>query len=205
MRRDGVMSRSVFLSCVSVFLAVFVVGCGGRIVSVPHAIPAKAQLDLSALSHVWVAGFVTSGSRQVDLNAETVRLIRHDLRQWSRARIVDAEPLFLTDEERLHDVPYWRRLGEEHGSPLIVTGTVKLLLAPPAVVQRGRRTFVMPTGRVLDATVVLINGVTGEVRSECKLRGRMRYAEGAVSSDLSLFFQLMDEARGDWLGAIGAC
>jgi hypothetical protein len=82
---------------------------------------------------------------------------------------------------------------------------VKLLLAPPAVVQRGRRTFVMPTGRVLDATVVLINGVTGEVRSECKLRGRMRYAEGAVSSDLSLFFQLMDEARGDWLGAIGAC
>lgn len=195
------MLRSAFLSCVLVCL----VGCGGRVVSLKHAIPAKAQFDLSSLSHVWVAGFVTSGGRQIDLNAETVRLIRHDLRVWSPAQVVDAEPLFLRDEERLHDVPYWRRLGEEHGSPLIVTGTVKLLLAPPAVVQRGRRTLVLPTGRVLDATVVLIDGETGEVRSACKLRGRMRYAEGMVSSDTALFFQLMDEAKGDWLGAIGAC
>ena len=59
---------------------------------------------------------------------------------------------------------YWRRLADERGSPLIVTGSVKLVLAPPAIVQRGLRTSYVPTaGRVLDATIVTIDGRTGRV------------------------------------------
>jgi hypothetical protein len=183
-------------------IAVLVAACGGRVARVPQAVPAYVQRGLSAVSHVWVAGFVTGGRQDIDLNAESVRLVRKDLRAWSGARVVEAEPLVLKDEDRFHDVDYWRQLGEEHGSPLIVTGSVKLLLAPAAAVQRGRRTLYLPTGRVLEATVVLIDGRTGEVRAERKLPSRMKYSEGAVTSGLTLFYQMMDQARADWLAAI---
>jgi hypothetical protein len=83
-----------------------------------------------------------------------------------------------------------------------VTGSVKLLIAPAAMVQRGRRTMYLPTGRVLESTVVLIDGQSGEVLATRKLPSRMRYSEGAVASSMALFYQMMDDARADWLGAI---
>lgn len=90
--------------------------------------------------------------------------------------IVDAEPLMIDTEQRFSDSTYWRRLGEEHGSPLIVTGSVRLLLAPPSIVQRGPRdVYILTAGRVLEATVVLIDGRTGTPLSRQKLPSRMRY------------------------------
>ena len=116
--------------------------------------------------------------------------------------VVDAEPLTLDTEQRFSDMTYWRRLGEEHGSPLIVTGSVRLLLAPPALVQHGPRTVYIPTaGRVLEATVVLIDGRTGTAVSTQKLPSRMRYGLGRFSSGLSLYLQLMDRAMPDWYRA----
>jgi hypothetical protein len=194
---------AVMRCCASLTLiALLLTACGGRVVRVPQAVPAYVQRGLASVSHVWVAGFVTSGRQDIDLNAESVRLVRKDLRAWSGARIVEAEPLQLRDEGAFQDVDYWRRLGEEHGEPLIVTGSVKLMLAPAQIVQRGKRTYYLPTGRTLEATVVLIDGRTGEVRAERKLPSRMKYSEGVVTSGLALFYQMMDQARSDWLAAI---
>lgn len=194
---------AVMRYCASlIVIALLGAACGGRVVRVPQAVPAYVQRGLASVSHVWVAGFVTAGRQDIDLNAESVRLVRKDLRVWSGARIVEAEPLQLRNEDMFQDVDYWRRLGEEHGSPLIVTGSVKLMLAPAAVVQRGKRTHYLPTGRVLEATVVLIDGRTGEVRAERKLPSRMKYSEGVATSGLTLFYQMMDQARSDWLAAI---
>lgn len=161
------------------------------------------QLKLAKLPRVWVAGFATGKKPEFDLNLETVRLIRTQLRTWSSAQVIQAEPLTIDTEQRLSDVTYWRRLGEEHGRPLIVTGTVKLLLAPPQVVQRGIRTIYLPlAGRTLEATVVIIDGGSGQVLSTRKLPSRMRYGVGRFSSGLALYFQMMDQAMPDWFGAI---
>ena len=190
-------------TCASlIVVSVLVTACGGRVVRAPQAVPAYVQRGLASVSHVWVAGFVTGGRQDIDLNAESVRLVRKDLRAWTGARIVDAEPLVVRSEDTFQDVDYWRRLGEEHGWPLIVTGSVKLMLAPAQMVQRGKRTFYLPTGRTLEATVVLIDGRTGEVRAERKLPSRMKYSEGVITSGLALFYQMMDQARSDWLAAI---
>ena len=92
---------------------------------------------------------------------------------------------------------------EELGEPLIVTGSVKLFLAPTRLEQRGRRTMYFPrAGRVLEATVVLIDGRSGEVVSTTKLPSRMRYGTDRVASGLSLYLQMMDQAMPDWLQAI---
>jgi len=132
-------------------------------------------------------------------------LLRWQLRTWSSAQVVEAEPLAIDSEHRLSDVPYWRRLGEEHGQPLIITGSVKLHVAPARVVHSGvRTTYAYATGRVLDATVVVIDGHTGETLSAHALASRMRYGVGRFSSGLALYFAMMDVAMGDWLDTITA-
>jgi hypothetical protein len=184
-------------------LSLFTGACGTRVIHGLESVPAEYQLKLAKLPRVWVAGFATGKKPEFDLNLETVRFIRTQLRTWSSAQVIQAEPLTIDTEQRLSDVAYWRRLGEEHGRPLIVTGTVKLLLAPPQVVQRGIRTIYLPlAGRTLEATVVIIDGGSGQVRSTRKLPSRMRYGVGRFSSGLALYFQMMDQAMPDWFGAI---
>jgi hypothetical protein len=178
-------------------------GCASHTVPQSQSLPARIQVELAFASRIWVAGFVTDSRDDIDLNVEAVRLLRTDLRTWSRADIVDVEAVTVDGEARLRDTAYWRRLGQEYGSPLIVTGSIKLLLAPPAIVQRGKRTFYLPSaGRVLEATAVLVDGSTGQFLSESELPSRMRYGVGRFSG-LSLFYQMMDQARSDWLTAIG--
>ncbi|HKE86960.1 MAG TPA: hypothetical protein VKB50_24555 [Vicinamibacterales bacterium] len=195
--------RLLWLPALSLIMA----ACASAARPVPQAPPADVQIKLATLSRVWVAGFVSShgsGTRsEFDLNVETVRLVRSQLRAWSSAQVLEAEPLVMDTERRLSDVAYWRVQGEEHGWPLIVTGSVKLNLAPPKVEQRGRRTMYFPmAGRVLEATVVLIDGRSGEVLSTNKLPSRMRYGIGRFASSLSLFLQMMDQAMPDWVTAI---
>jgi hypothetical protein len=48
--------------------------------------------------------------------------------------MVEAEAVPINTEDVVLDPAYWRRLDEEHGFPLIVTGSVKLLVAPAMLV-----------------------------------------------------------------------
>jgi hypothetical protein len=162
-------------------------------------------MKLAGLPRIWVAGFATEKNREFDLNTETVRLLRGELRTWSSAQVLEVEPLAIDSEQRLADVSYWRRLGEEHGQPLIISGSVKLRVAPARVEHRGvRTTYAYATGRVLDSTVVLIDGRTGERLSTHTLASRMRYGVGRFSSGLALYLAMMEGAMGDWLETISA-
>src|SRR5215471_17705253 len=87
--------------------------CAARTVRSTDAPPPHVQLKLAELSRVWVAGFTTERNPEFDLNTETVRLLRTQLRTWSSAKVIEVEPLTIDSEHRLSDVPYWRRLGEE--------------------------------------------------------------------------------------------
>jgi hypothetical protein len=180
-----------------------------RSVRVAHAPPAEVQLKLANLSRVWVAGFVSARvpetGPEFDLNAETVRLLRVQLRKWSSAQVLEAEPLAIDTEQRLSDATYWRRQGDEHGWPLIVTGSVRLRLAPPKIEQLGRRTAYFPlAGRTLEATAVLIDGHSGKVLSTIKLPSRMQYGIGRSGSPFGLYLQMMNQAMPDWFTAITA-
>jgi hypothetical protein len=195
------MKPSILVSVVCVPL---VSSCGPHLVKLPNEIPAAVQMQLAQVSRVWVAGFVSGPNfDRIDLNLETVRLLRYELRAVGSMSVVEAEPLTIPTERVFADDTYWRRLGDEHGSPLIVTGSLKLVLAPPVIVQRGRRTFYVPTaGRVLDATIVTIDGRTGRVIKTTRLPGQVRYGVDRFSSGLSLFFELMRQSRAEWFKAI---
>jgi hypothetical protein len=185
-------------------VALLVSNCGPRVQWTRASLPVDVQIGLARVDDVWVAGFVAgAGKDKVDVNLETVRLVRQQLRRVSGARVVEAEPLTLASEAVFDDAAYWRRQAEDRRARLVVTGIVRLLLAPAQVVQRGRRTAVLgQSGRTLDATVVVIDGRNGEVVSWQTLPRRTRYATHDIASGLGLYFEMMEQSRQDWLSAI---
>ena len=60
--------------------------------------PIRAKLDISQFSRVLVAGFVAGGTKNIDPNAETARLVRSQLRNKSDLRVIDADVIDLVEE-----------------------------------------------------------------------------------------------------------
>ena len=129
--------------------AVAVTSACGSYSEISIETPIRATMDVSGFQRVFVAGFISGGSEDVDGNLETTRLLRSQLRTKSSLRVIDADSLPLQDvatEGRASDaapttqvkdekdldaysnlfanVEYWKRIGEEYQQPLIVTGTV---------------------------------------------------------------------------------
>ncbi len=68
-------------------------GCSAGYVEIPIETPIQPKLDVRPFSRVFVAGFVTGGSDEVDGNLETVRLLRSQLRNKGSLRVIDADAL----------------------------------------------------------------------------------------------------------------
>jgi len=209
---------------------------------VPVETPIKPKLDVAAFSRVLVAGFVAGGTEDVDANLETVRLLRNQLKNKSRLKIIDADVLPLREmaakihpasqsdpanpapavdlpkiikedrdlqafEPLFANVAYWKKIGEEFQSPLIVTGTV--MFAPQAAtgyVQReqeiydtfGRRqvvpirTYMERKGFILKPKFIFIDGRTGAVLYTETFREEVLYSAEQSNPALSTYFELMD-------------
>ncbi len=87
--------------------AVLLVGACTNYVEIPVETPIQPKLDVSAFQRVLVVGFVAGGTEDVDANLETVRLLRSQLRTKSNMKVIEADPLPLTqvaaDQTRAND------------------------------------------------------------------------------------------------------
>jgi hypothetical protein len=90
------MTGQPSLKILSCILAVGVAGCAS-FYEIPIETPIAAKLDVSAFQRVFIAGFISGGTDDVDGNLETVRLLRSQLRMKSNLRVVDADVLPLMD------------------------------------------------------------------------------------------------------------
>jgi hypothetical protein len=115
------------------------------------------------------------------------------------------------------DAAFWKKLGAEYESPLIITGTV--MFTPQQTAgwvnqtreqydQLGRRvvvpirTYMERKGFVLEPKFVFIDGRTGAtLYSETQRRERLYPATQSVPA-LASYFELMDELIPDFLGAL---
>lgn len=123
--------------------------CGVSFYEIGVETPIQAKLDTSPFQRVLVLGFLSGGTKDVDVNSETVRLLRSQLRTKSNLKVIDSDVVSLVDvvdkmksnvatpasdtrsekdlqayEPIFADVAYWKKLGEEYQNPLIVTGVV---------------------------------------------------------------------------------
>ena len=120
------------------------------VLEVPVETPLQSKLDVSAFRRILIAGFVTDlEDSDVDLSAETSRLLQNQLRSNTRLQVLepDRPPLqealekalekigeggsynkeekeqYRLEADRiLQDPEFWRKMGEEYQQPLIVAG-----------------------------------------------------------------------------------
>jgi hypothetical protein len=76
---------------------VLVVAACANYYEIPIETPIKPKMDVSAFQRVLVAGFIAGGTEDVDGNLETTRLLRSQLRTKSNLRVIDTDPLNLTE------------------------------------------------------------------------------------------------------------
>jgi hypothetical protein len=126
-------------------------GCAS-FVEVPVETPLQSKIDVSAFRRVLVAGFVTElGEADVDLSAETSRLLQNQLRTSTKLQVLEPDRPPIQDalekileklgeggkytkqekdeyrleaDKALQDQEFWRKVGEEFENPLIVTGKI---------------------------------------------------------------------------------
>jgi hypothetical protein len=134
---------------VALFAVVSAAGCAS-FVEVPVETPLQSKLDVSRFRRILIAGFVTDlRAADVDLSAETSRLLQNQLRSNTRIQVLepdrpplqaaldnilarlDEEGAYASEEKEqyaleadrlLEDPEFWRKMGEEYQQPLIVTG-----------------------------------------------------------------------------------
>ena len=228
-----------------VLLAVLVsTGCA-TFVEVPVETPLQSKIDVGTFRRVLVAGFVTDlASADVDLSPETVRLLQNQLRSNTKLQVLEPDRPPLNDalekvlerlgeggkytkQEReqykleadriLQDGTFWRKVGEEFQSPLIVTGrmgfetqnrsgfqpeerVVRDTRGRPQLV-RGNR-YTERKGYALSADFYFVDGRTGQTLHKEKFTEEVLYGEEQKVSALSSYFELMDRLLPNFLGVI---
>jgi hypothetical protein len=122
-------------------------------------------------------------------------------------------------EKIFANTEYWKKVGDEHQQPLIVTGTV--LFRPHATsgfVQReqeiydsfGRRrvvpqrVYMERKGFILRPTFIFIDGRTGETLHSETFREEILYNQNTQTPALSSYFELMDRLLPTFLNAMSA-
>jgi hypothetical protein len=71
-------------------------GCAS-FVEIPVEIPIQSKFDVSAFQRVLIAGFLPAGSKSIDPNTETARLLRSQLRSKQDLRVIDSDAMSLVD------------------------------------------------------------------------------------------------------------
>jgi hypothetical protein len=232
------MTARIAAGIVSLGLSLGTIACMD-FYEVPVDVPIQAKLDVSSFKRVLVAGFLAGGSKAIDPNTETARLLRSQLRTKSDMKVIDADVLSLVDEmdRRLtpdqsapsapaatndvkiknskdmetyeaifNDKEFWKKVGEEYQSPLIITGSVLFTeVAKSGMVSRVAPTtgadglyrevqqYVDQKGFALDQKFVFIDGRTGAVLHSETLHSDTYYASTQNTPALSAYFELMDK------------
>jgi hypothetical protein len=115
------------------------------------------------------------------------------------------------------DVAFWKRLGEEYQSPLIVTGTVlftphkeagMVMQERESYDQFGRRrvtpvrTYMERKGFILTPKFIFIDGRTGTTLYSEQFREEVLYNAQQNTPALSTYFELMDKLIPSFLNAL---
>jgi hypothetical protein len=230
----------------AVLLALVVTTGCATFVEVPVETPLQSKIDVGSFRRVLVAGFVTDlADSDVDLAPETVRLLQNQLRSNTKLQVLEPDRPPLNDalekvlerlgeggkytkQEReqykleadriLQDGAFWRKVGEEFQSPLIVTGRMgfdtqnksgfqseERVVREPGTnrsrLVRGNR-YLERKGFSLSAEFQFVDGRSGQTLHKEKFTEEVLYGEEQKVSALSSYFELMDRLLPNFLGVI---
>lgn len=99
----------------AIVLVILLAGCA-TVDSSRTRIFVPPRPDLLGFSRVLVAGFVTQGGDRIDLNDETARFIRTQLRSKMSLTVIESEPVSLAHEVFMN-VPFWKSWTADESKP----------------------------------------------------------------------------------------
>jgi hypothetical protein len=235
----------------SLILTAGAAGCV-TFLEIPVETPVQAKINVANFQRVLVAGFLGGGSKNLDPNTETARLLRSQLRTKSDMRVIDTDVISLVDEvdkrkreagaaaatdpqagdepriknekdlaeyeSILADTDFWKKLGEEHQYPLIVTGSVLFT----EIAKSGMTSKIQPVrdqmtgalsyteqrlyadlkGYALTPRFIFIDGRTGVQLYSESFREESLYPTSQNTPALSQYFELMDKLLPGFLNTL---
>jgi hypothetical protein len=189
-----------------------------KTIRVTIAVPMPSRIDMEGLHKVLVTRFrVEKETPEIDLNHETVAVLRRELRKKTNLEILDVEPPPLPEEpfaDLLANTGFWRKLAEGHGADLVLSGEVGFQISDrsgyvqqdqisPVTGQRVRRTvFVNREGFDINLHLFFIRGSTGKILYEDRFTGE-NTVSGGSNDRLAAFYTLFEQIEDDVLGIVG--
>ena len=192
---------------------------GRDVVELPVTLPLPPRLKLDGVKTVLVASFLVNDSELVDVNRELVRFLRNEFRKHTAFEIQKIMPPPAVPEQTLDDMaansPFFRWLGHEHGSDVIVTGAMRYAkrdasgfedvdIVSDATGQKVRQTrFVEQEEFTFELDVLYFRGADGSLLFRDRLR-RQAVFRGAANDPISAFYELGNSIAGDVLSVIAS-
>jgi hypothetical protein len=181
------------------------------------ALPLPPRLELPGVKTILVASFLANDSALVDVNAELVRFLRSEFRKHTAFDIQNVNPPPAIPEQTLDEMAknaaFFRWLGHEHGSDVIVTGGMRYTrrdasgfqnvdIVSEATGQKVRQAqFVEQEEFTFELDVLYFRGADGSLLFRDRLR-RQAVFQGKANDPISAFYELGNSIAGDVLAVV---
>ncbi len=192
---------------------------GRDVVEVPVALPLPPRLKLDGVKTVLVASFLVNDSDLIDVNRELVRFLRNEFRKNTPFEIQNITPPPAVPEQTLDDMAknaeFFRWLGHEHASDVIVTGAMRYTrrdasgfedvdIVSESTGQKVRQTrFVEQEEFTFELDVLYLSGADGALLFRDRLRRQVVF-RGTANDPISAFYELGNSIAGDVLSVVAS-
>jgi hypothetical protein len=190
---------------------------GRDVVEVPVTLPVPPRLKLEGVKTLLVASFLVNDSDMIDINREVVRFLRSEFRKHTGFTIQNITPPPAVPEQTLEDMSknaeFFRWLGHEHGSDVIVTGAMHYTkrdasgfedvdIVSETTGQKVRQTrFVEQEEFTFELDTLYFRGPDGSLLFHDRLR-RQAVFRGTANDPISAFYELGNSIAGDVVSVI---
>jgi hypothetical protein len=190
---------------------------GRNVVEVPVTLPVPPRLKLEGVKTLLVASFLVNDSDLIDINREVVRFLRSEFRKHTGFTIQNITPPPAVPEQTLDvmakNAEFFRWLGHEYGSDVIVTGAMHYTkrdasgfedvdIVSESTGQKVRQTrFVEQEEFTFELDVLYFRGPDGSLLFRDRLR-RQAVFRGTANDPISAFYELGNSIAGDVVSVI---
>jgi len=190
---------------------------GRDVVELPVTLPLPPRLKLDGVKTILVASFLVNDSDLIDVNRELVRFLRGEFRKHTAFAIQNITPPPAVPEQTLDDMArnaeFFRWLGHEHGSDVIVTGAMRYTkrdasgfedvdIVSETTGQKVRQTlFVEQEEFTFELDVLYFRGADGSLLFRDRLR-RQAVFRGTANDPIGAFYELGNSIAGDVLSVV---
>lgn len=210
------MTKRLLKGWLCLILGLVALGCGGvnYLVTIQH--PMKGRIPPNKYRSILVAGFLAEGEEKLNLNFETVKYIRTELRKNTPYRVIEENPIEIPSariEELPADNDFWINLATQAKAELVMWGRVNYTSKAVAELKEERYRHpvsgrIITYTRLVDKTEFTVeldlyfsDGTSGELVYGDKYSQTIPYLK-RPSADLPVFFSLMNRLLPNILGVL---